>query len=299
MEKETKVLKPSQGIIVFLLVIIMILFVAAPIQMKLGMYGVLLTEVLILLFGVVPALLLKADLKEVIPIKIPKVRQIAGVVIMWLGSFLLVMLVTLIIGYFFPEGLTAVSNALQDTFTSIPMGVAFLIIAVSPAICEEVLVRGFVQASLRPLNNKWLIITIVGVLFGIFHLDPYRFFPTAILGFVLSYIMYETKNILLPAIFHFVNNGLSTITSFATSTTDSTQSSFNVPLESIGAYMIIAAVVPFLLLWGSRLLKVRSEQSMEQMEVVKTQNKKTIKLALLFTVILFVVGVLITALAVA
>jgi len=206
------------------------------------------------------------------------------------------LLVTLIIGYLFPEGLSEVSGSLQDVFTSLPMGIAFFIIAGSPAICEEALVRGFILASFESLQKKWLIVLIVGILFGIFHLDYYRFLPTAILGMVLSYIMVETKNILLPALFHFINNGFSTIVSFLTAgQTEVTAASVKVPLVSIGAFFILCAASPFLLI-GMRLIQEKKQAiDIEDAPTIKTKSWKGIIIASVSCVLMVAAGFIIIA----
>lgn len=305
-EKVYKKLRPYHGILIFVLVLFMLLFVASIIQSRWGLYGVVVTEILIALFGIIPALLLKADLKEVIPVKIPKLRQIFGVIILWLGSLLTVLVVTMVIAYFFPDGLMEVSSGLQDVFTSVPVGISFLIVAVSPAICEEVLVRGFILSSFYSLQKKWLIVLIVGVLFGIFHLDPFRFLPTAILGMVLTYIMIETKNILLPALFHFINNGFSTITSFI-NPTEISDIKLYVPLEAIAVYLILGAAAPFVLLLGARLLqmKVKKKHPIEPITELdedadrnrKKQQRKNIMVASIITILLFVTGIVMLTLS--
>ena len=124
---------------------------------------------------------------------------------MWFGTFLLGTLVTLIVGFFFPDGMAEVGIAMNDIFTSIPMWIAYLIIAVMPAICEEALHRGFILTSMKPIKREWIIVLVMGLIFGLFHLDPYRFAATAILGMALTYIMLKTRNILMPALFHLIN----------------------------------------------------------------------------------------------
>lgn len=297
---ERKQLKPYQGILVFVLVILMLLFAASPIQMRLGMAGVAITELLILLFGIIPVFLFKANLKEVMPLKVPKPGQIMGVIIMWIGSLMAVLLVTMIIGYFFPEGLHEVSSSLSDTLTSVPMWLSFLIIAVSPAICEEVLVRGFILSSFSGLKNKWITVIIVGVLFGIFHLDFYRFLPTAILGLVLSYIMIETKNLLLPAFFHLVNNGFSTLVSFLTpKQVEEAASNFEVPLISIGVYFILTAGAPVIFYLGSRLLRGNEQRAdAETAALVKKKNRTMLLIMLACSFVMAAIGFAITVYAV-
>lgn len=291
--KQLKTLKPYQGIAVFILVILATLFIAAPIQRKWGMYGVALTEIIILLLAVVPAILLKADLKEIFPVKKPLLRQIFGVLIMWIGSYFVVILITLVTGYLFPEGLAKVSNTIQNTFTSIPMWAAFFIIAVMPAICEEALHRGFILSSLASIKNKWTIVLCMGVIFGIFHLDLYRFLPTAVLGMAMSYIMIETKNMLLPMLFHFINNALSTVASFTTKPqASSTGVNSQAMLYAIAAYLIIGAIVPFLLLSGSRLIhRKEAADETEDITMKRKRKNKAIIAAALCSALMILLGV--------
>lgn len=295
---ETKQLKPYQGIAVFILVILMMLFAAVPIQRKWGMYGVAITELLILLLGVVPAILLKVNLKEIFPVKKPSFRQLLGVLIIWLGSYIAVLLITLVIGYFFPEGLSKVNNSLQNAFTSVPMGIAFFIIAVMPAICEEALHRGFILSTFAALKNKWIIVLSMGGIFGIFHLDPYRFLPTAVLGMALTYIMIETRNMILPAFFHFINNALTTVASFnGKSQPALSEINSEMMLTAIAAYLVIGAIVPFLLLFGSRL--IHGKEAAEETEDItikrKRKNKMTIAAALC-SVLMIILGVVLMTL---
>ena len=257
---EKRTLKPWYGIILFALVLVFLLFGATPIQTSLGMGGVALTEVILLTLAVIPAILLKVDLKEMFPIRKPKVRQVIGVFLMWFGTFLLGTLATLIVGFFFPDGMAEVGIAMNDIFTSIPMWIAYLIIAVMPAICEEALHRGFIQTSMKSIRREWVIVLVMGLIFGVFHLDPYRFAATSILGMALTYVMLKTRNILMPAFFHLINNSLSVIVSFATANSLQTmeQTDTSAALSSglgIGSYMIIGAVIPFLILAGVVLLR--------------------------------------------
>lgn len=298
--KQCKQLKPYQGIGVFILVILVTIFVAAPIQMAFGMYGVAITEIILLLLAIIPAILFKANFKEVFPIKKPLLREIFGVLLIWAGSYVAVLLVTLIIGYFFPQGLTDVSNGLQNVFTSVPMWVAFIIIAVMPAICEEALHRGLILSSLGSVNNKWLRVLYMGIIFGIFHLDPVRFLPTAILGMALSYVMIETRNIILPVIFHFVNNGLATLISF-TSKSQTTAANINsgMMLYAISTYFIIGAVVPFLLLFGSKLIhKKQARNEVEDDDITQKKEKKIMIIAGICSGLMVVLGIVVMVYAI-
>lgn len=88
---------------------------------------------------------------------------------------------------------------------------ALIAIAVIPAICEEILFRGYV---LRSFEKSWGIITAIivsGLFFGLFHLQAGNLIPLSTLGVVLAMMTWLSGSI-LPAIFaHFINNGMAVI----------------------------------------------------------------------------------------
>ncbi len=252
-------LKPWQGIVWFIIVMVIMLTGGAAVQMQFGMFGVAITEVGLAVLGLVPLLLFDINIKEMLPIKLPKIRHIVGTVLMWLGTFLLATLSTLVVAYFFPNSMAQTADTMSNLITSIPGILAFLIIAIMPAICEEILHRGFILTSMRSIKKDWLVVLIMGLVFGVFHMDPVRFAATTILGFALTYVMVKTKNILLPVLLHFINNAVSVLASFSSQSLVENTSSEAVKSAlasgaSLGAYLIIGAVAPLLIFAATRLL---------------------------------------------
>lgn len=87
--------------------------------------------------------------------------------------------------------------------------ISLLIIAVLPAITEEMLFRGGLQNLLtRWIKSPWPGIIITGFLFSIIHLSWYGFFARFFLGIVLGLIFYYTQNIWLNILAHFINNAM-------------------------------------------------------------------------------------------
>lgn len=80
-------------------------------------------------------------------------------------------------------------------------------IALIPAICEEVLFRGYI---LRAFEKSWgpiVAVLISGLIFGMFHIQLGNIFPLATLGVILA-LMTWLSGTLWPAIIaHFINNG--------------------------------------------------------------------------------------------
>lgn len=253
-----KVIRPrvSMGILLFIMVMAVMVFTAAPLQFAWKMWGLALTELILLAMAIIPVLILRWDFREVFRMRIPTWRQVFGTLVLWLGSYIAVLTVVMIISYLFPQGMSDVGSDMLEFFASVPFPVRFFILTVMPAICEEALHRGFILYSFKH-TSKWTAIISMGFIFGLFHLDPYRFLGTAILGAVLTYIMIETRNILLPMLFHFVNNAPSAlVTLISTPGAEAGPT----PLASVGLIVLMATATPFLLLAGSRLLLSKEER---------------------------------------
>jgi uncharacterized protein len=93
------------------------------------------------------------------------------------------------------------------TPNNIPEGIlVVLIVAVVPAICEEVLFRGYIQRSFEFRFSPVLAALITAVFFGFFHLNPYGIIPLISLGFFFGYAAYKSNSIIIPMILHFINN---------------------------------------------------------------------------------------------
>ena len=85
---------------------------------------------------------------------------------------------------------------------------AFFAIAISPAICEEVLFRGAIMSALQKRNLHRLgIVLLVGVLFGGFHLSVHRFISVSILGFSMTYVALRSRSLYTSIMAHTINNG--------------------------------------------------------------------------------------------
>lgn len=89
-----------------------------------------------------------------------------------------------------------------------PYWILLLLVAVLPAITEEVTIRGVVLSG---YDNKNIYVACVasGLLFGIMHLDPQQFLYATVLGFILALVVRITNSIFASALMHFIINGTS------------------------------------------------------------------------------------------
>ncbi len=84
-----------------------------------------------------------------------------------------------------------------------------LVVAISPAICEEVLFRGLLlRAFLRSMRPR-VAVLVTALLFGAFHLSLARIVPTAALGVLLGLLAVRSGSLWPGVVFHALHNGLS------------------------------------------------------------------------------------------
>jgi membrane protease YdiL (CAAX protease family) len=111
------------------------------------------------------------------------------------------------------------SEAIVDAFlkmsTISDLLYTLIVIAVVPAIGEELLFRGYLQQKI----SKWLktphaAIVITAFLFSVIHLDPQGIIPRFALGVLLGYLYYWSGSLWLPILAHFANNAQAVIFSY-------------------------------------------------------------------------------------
>lgn len=81
-----------------------------------------------------------------------------------------------------------------------------LVVAVVPAISEEVMFRGFIQRSFELKIRPFIAAFLTAVFFSLYHFNPYGLIPLAVLGFYFGFAAYTSKTLLIPVLLHFLNN---------------------------------------------------------------------------------------------
>lgn len=111
---------------------------------------------------------------------------------------------SLITSFFFNNEI----GVFMTEIVSTPYIFLLMLVAVLPAITEEVTIRGVVLSGYEN-KNKYKAALITGLFFGMLHLDPQQFLYAAVLGFILALVVRTTKSIFAAAIIHFLINGTS------------------------------------------------------------------------------------------
>lgn len=268
--------KPWKGVILFVITLVWLIAGSIIGSIFLGSFATFVVQLGFLGIAIVACLINKTPLKEVFPIKKITVRDFFGTVLMWMGALPLGMLSAVIVGKFMPQTFENVTSGVQEIAGVAVIG--FITTVICPPICEEAIMRGAILSNFRGIKKDWIIVLIIGVMFGILHTDTVRFINTALMGGCLAYLMVKRNNFLLPALYHFINNflliGLSTITSMLAQQQEQTVTAAeatSAAVDSIPSLMLLATLSPLFLVLGVHLIK-------RQTEISKGMEKKGMKL---------------------
>jgi sodium transport system permease protein len=205
----TRTTNAADALVLFALAFLLLYFVFLPIEQRHLATGLLVAE-WVGLFGLV-WLFARASgqtFKHVLGFSRPRPRAVLGAALVGCSAWAAVAI--------FSEWLLPVPKQMLEDLRKllIPMdgsrgfAATLLLVAASPAICEECLFRGPILRGLRTRMGAGSAVVITAVLFGLFHLDVFRLIPTAILGVVLGFIALESGSIVPAMVAHFCNNAV-------------------------------------------------------------------------------------------
>jgi membrane protease YdiL (CAAX protease family) len=108
------------------------------------------------------------------------------------------------------------ATALQERFLSgtsyLDLFVNIVVMAITPAICEELLFRGVIQNQLEKwFKNAHIAVWVAAIIFSAIHFQFYGFFPRMILGAALGYLLVYGKSLWLPIVAHALNNFMAVV----------------------------------------------------------------------------------------
>ncbi len=128
--------------------------------------------------------------------------------------------------------------------------IGLLVIALLPAIGEELVFRGFIQNHLLALTkNAHIAIWVAAFIFSFFHFQFYGFIPRLFLGALFGYLYLWSGNIIYPMIAHFINNGFTLLMIYfynAGAIDFDIESTQSVPISNVLLSMVVSAVLLYL-----------------------------------------------------
>ena len=179
------------------------------------------------------------------------------------------------------EDLMGQLEGLQAMFTAPPIWQALAVIAVAPAICEELAFRGFVLSGFRHFGRKWRAILFSAVFFGLAHGMLQQSIIACVVGTVIGYIAVQTGSIWPGVAFHFVNNSIGVLVARVT---PELQEQYPILLRLFGAQgengaiytwpvvLVTAFLSLGLLAWFSLLPVAKSEEELRREELARIRD---------------------------
>ena len=85
---------------------------------------------------------------------------------------------------------------------------AILKVVIMAPVIEELIFRGVIMHGLMRNYSKFTAVFVSALMFALWHLNPWQFPATFVLGLLLGILMLRTRNIYLCILGHAINNGL-------------------------------------------------------------------------------------------
>ena len=147
------------------------------------------------------------------------------------------------------ESALAMTEKFLNTSSFGMMIVNLFVMALLPAVCEEMMFRGWLQRVLSNRLNYHVAIWVSAFIFSAIHFQFYGFVPRMIIGAALGYLYCYTGSLWASIIAHFTNNAAAVITAFLAY---NGYTSINFDLVGTGDtwYLSVASVAVCLALMG-------------------------------------------------
>jgi membrane protease YdiL (CAAX protease family) len=137
-------------------------------------------------------------------------------------------------------------------------GAALKVVIIAPII-EEVLFRGIIMHGLMRNYRNWHAVLLSGILFSVFHLNPWQMTYTFFLGLLLGWIMVRTRSLPFTILIHAINN-LIVLLSISFHSTIFNHAVFELSQKENSYISALAITISILLLYAFTIKKDPSKQ---------------------------------------
>lgn len=199
----------QESLLILIVALLLMVYVGGILSLSHPLMGIVVPQFFIGVLPVLACLYIKGDAKKIFALHLPKPRALLGSLLLLAGAGSFSLMVSNLLSYFFSNR----SQSLNEEYMTMLDGVSFipalLLIALTPAVCEELLFRGYMFTAFKQKMSLPKAIFIVSILFGISHMSLIKLIPTAILGAALAYAIHKADSILASGMMHFLNNAFS------------------------------------------------------------------------------------------
>ena len=154
-------------------------------------------------------------------------------------------------------------NSVGDLFLNL------LVMALLPALGEELFFRGALQKSLLRLSEKpWLAILVTSIVFALLHRTFFKLLPIFTLGVLLSTVYHVTRNIWYTIVIHFLNNAFAVLSVYFA---DSSKLMKKLSTDDISVPVYLAIASMFISIGIVYFIKKKSDEVLP--EIITDEDK--------------------------
>ncbi len=213
-EKRSNIKKGSlpsvqESLLIMIVALLLMVYVGGMVSTSASIQVSLIVQQLFIgLLPILAAVYIKTDMKKTFALKLPKIKHLLGAVILGVGGICLNLLASGLLTTLFPND----AQGMNEQYMQILDGVSFvqglLLMALLPAVCEEIMFRGYMLTAFKNKMRFTKAVIIVSLLFGLSHMSMVKLLPTAILGAALAFMIHKSESIVTSSLMHFLNNAL-------------------------------------------------------------------------------------------
>ena len=300
-------MKPIFKVSLYFLIVLVLSIVGpmfvTPVLYKIGLVRPLVLMVIHIIFFIVPAIIYiivtKSNYKKVFSFKKPKGKDVFFSILIAALALPIMTFFSYTSSFFYTNDVALV----LDQMRAYPLWLMILVVGVTPAITEEITIRGIALSGFE-FKSKNVAAIMTGIMFGILHLNAHQFLYATAMGIILAYVVRATGSIFLSMLIHFLINSWNLIqqriVSQGITTEDlvhSMDSIKNIPMElKIGVffyYLIFAIVAAFLISYLIRKMEKRNfDITLDELDVatrVSYKEERVINVPFIISVIVFIV----------
>ncbi|MCD0460257.1 ABC transporter permease subunit/CPBP intramembrane protease [Roseiconus lacunae] len=172
---------------------------------------IMLPQVLILFPALLMATMFTTSIRESLRIRMPHWTTLPMAVLFGVTLHPTYVMLSKFINHLYPisEQAAAAMKPFAEQIGSAPWGSVVLLMALLPALCEELAFRGFIFGGLVRERGKFRAVVVTALMFGISHGVLQQSIAASLMGVVLGWITLRTGSILPCILIHVTNNALS------------------------------------------------------------------------------------------
>jgi sodium transport system permease protein len=202
---------PGGALLYFAIILVGSLFLGVLLWNRVPLWAVVaLTQVGV--FGVPAVLWVRrsgADVREVFSLRLPTLRGALAIALLVPTVFGVQVLLRKSMGTVSMPGaeeFLRLMELLMKQSASWPLPLALAVVALAPAVCEELAFRGVMLAGLARTGSRTVAVVGSALAFGIVHVHPIHAIIAATVGLLLGHATLRTRSLLAGVFLHFVNN---------------------------------------------------------------------------------------------